>query len=255
MPQWIGNLGPVKASSLRLSRRIANGFRAGTGVAHYAALQNCELIWIFAPETTLDLVTAELAGEVQLAGKMIVLCEIVPDSLWPIHLRAAGAHVATLNCVPGSDERIFVAEGNPTVIQEVRKLLLRENRKLIELPPGSKTLYLSGVHASAHLLMPWIAGAVESFRAAGFSRREATHTVQSLGSRALRGYAKAGAKAWNRADADRLCRAIEADMETIRRTDHRLAALYTDSAERLLRSYSKSPAPMRLAKIAALRAS
>jgi hypothetical protein len=255
MPALLAHLGPIKGSSLRISRRMANGLRAGVGVGDYAALQDCGFIWIFGPETTLDRVTAELAREVRLEGKMVVLCEVMRDSLWPSPLRTAGARVATLNCIPASDEGVFVAEGCPAVISELRKLLAHEHRKLIELQPASKTLYLSGVHAGTHLLMPWIAGAVESFRAAGFTRSEATRTVQTLGSRALRAYAKAGAKAWNRTDAELLYRAIEADMEVIRRTDPRLAALYTDSVERLLRSFSKAPAAKSLAKISARRAS
>jgi hypothetical protein len=255
MPALLGRLGPVKGSSLRVSRRIANGFRAGVGVADYAALQHCDLIWMFGPESTLDHVAAELAGTVLLAGKMVVLCEVMRDSLWPSPLRTAGARVATLNCIPESDEHTFVAEGHPAVVAELRKLLALEGRKLIELRPAAKTLYLSGVHLGAHLLMPWIAGAVESFRAAGFSRSQAARTVQTLGARALRAYAKAGAKAWNRADVERLHRAIEADMETIRLTDHRLAALYTGDGERLLRSFSNTRERNRLGKFATSRAS
>jgi hypothetical protein len=255
MPTLLARLGPVKASSLRLSRRIANQLRAGEGVADYTALQDCSMIWIQGPESTLDRVTADLARHVRLDGKMLVLMEVMRDSLRPSPLRLTGARVATLSCIPDLDERVFVSEGSPTVTAELRKLLAAENRRLIVLQPASKTLYLSGVHAASHLLMPWIAGAVESLRAAGFTRREATDTVQSLGVRALRAYAKAGAKAWNRTDAEILYRAIEADMETIRLTETRLAALYTDSAERLLRSFGKKPPSKRLEKIATLRAS
>jgi hypothetical protein len=253
MPALLAHLGPIKGSSLRVSRRIANTLRAGVGVADYAALDDCSLIFIFEPEAALDRVTEELAREVRMRGKMVVLCEVMRDSLWPSPLRTAGARVATLNSVPASDEHVFVAEGCRAVTVELRRLLAREGRKLIELRPATKTLYLSGVHAGAHLLMPWIAGAVESFRAAGFTRAQAVQTVQALGSRALRAYAKAGAKAWSRADAERLYRAIEPDMETLRLTDRRLAALYTDSVEALLRSFSTSRAAKPLAKSAARR--
>jgi hypothetical protein len=255
MPTLLAHLGPIKGSSLRVSRRIANTLRAGVGVADYAALEDCSLLWIFEPEAALERVTEELARDIRLRGKMVVLCEVMRDSLWPSPLRTAGARIATLNSVPESDERVFVAEGCRAVTVEIRKLLARDGRKLIELRPASKTLYLSGVHAGAHLLMPWIAGAVESFRAAGFTRVEAAQTVQALGSRALRGYAKAGAKAWSRADADRMYRAIESDMETIRLTDRRLAALYTDSVEGLLRSFATPRAAKPMVKAAARRAS
>jgi len=254
MPALLESLGPVKGSSLRVSRRIANGFRTGVGVSDYAALQGCELIWMFGPENTLDRITAELAAKVRLEGKMVVLCEVMRDSLWPGPLRTASVRVATLNCIPESGERTFVAEGHPAVVIELRKLLALDGRKLIELRPAAKILYLSGVHLGAHLLTPWIAGAVESFRAAGFSRSQAAHTVQTLGARALGAYAKAGAKAWNQADAESLRKAIEAGMETIRLADQRLAALYADSMKRLPQAFSTTPDGKKQSKAASLRA-
>jgi len=259
MPALLGRLGPVKGSTLRVSRRIANELRAGFAVRDYGELQSCEWIWIFVPEETLPRLLADLATEVAMSGKMVVLCDVLRDSLKPSAMRIAGALVATMNCVPESEEQVFVAEGHPAVIAELRKQLAAEGRKLIELRPAAKTLYLSGVHLGAHLLMPWIAGALESFRAAGFSRKEAARVVQSLGARALRAYGKAGARAWNQPDAERLQRAIEADMGAIALSDQRLAALYTDGVERLLRLFSKPISRKnrgkQLAKVAVRRAS
>ena len=188
MPALLGRLGPVKGSTLRVSRRIANGLRAGFAVSDYAELQPCEWIWIFVPEGTLDRVVADLAAEVAMPGKMVVLCDVLRDSLGPSPMRTAGARLATINCVPESDEQVFVAEGHPAVIAELRKHLAVEGRKLIELRPAAKTLYLSGVHMGAHLLMPWIAGAVESFRAAGFpaARRRASSKPSADGAAGLR---------------------------------------------------------------------
>ena len=38
MPALLERLGPVKGTSLRVSRRIANGLKTGTGVRDYTAL-------------------------------------------------------------------------------------------------------------------------------------------------------------------------------------------------------------------------
>lgn len=238
MPALLGRLGPVKGSSLRISRRIANGFSAGDAVARYEELQSCKCIWIMAPEDALDRLTAEVAREVRLQDKMVVVCGALGDSQRFGALRSAGARVATLNCVPESDERAFVAEGHPAVLAVLRKELASDGRKLIELRPGKKAMYLSGIHLGTHLLMPWIAGAVESFRAAGFSRDEAVRLTQALGSNALRSYAMAGDRGWNHADAERLARTIDAGMETIRMADPWLTALHSVSAE-LLRSLAR----------------
>src|ERR1700676_5130026 len=90
MPALLEQLGPVKGSSLKVSRRIANGLHAGTGVADHSALEPCGLIWISAPEAILDHVSAELSSALPLAGKMVVLCDAVRDSLRPSPLRTSG---------------------------------------------------------------------------------------------------------------------------------------------------------------------
>lgn len=239
LPAVLEQLGPVKGSSLKVSRRIANGLRAGFGVNDYDALEACRLIWILAPETALDFITAELASAVPLAGKTVVLCDSLRDSLRPSPLRTAGARVATLNCLPESSERKFVGEGHAAALAELRKLLAADRRKLIELRPAAKPLYSAGAYMGSQLLMPWIAGAVECFRAAGFSRDEAVGAVEALGARALRAYAKAGDKAWNRTAAERLHRSIARDLETLRFTDTRLAALFADGSDRMLRYFAK----------------
>jgi hypothetical protein len=250
MPALLEGLGPVIGSSLRVSRRIANGLRAGFGVADNGALESCDLIWIYAPENKLDCIAGRLASAIPLAGKMVVLCDVLRDSLRPGPLRTAGARVATLNCIPESFERKFVCEGHPLVLAELRKLLARDRRKLLELRPAAKPLYLAGVHLASHLVLPWIAGAAESLRAAGLPRAEAIDAVQALGSRALRTYGKAGDKAWNRAEVERLHRAIAPELETLWLTDGRLAALFSDGNDRMLRYFAKPPQKQRLKVLA-----
>lgn len=240
MPALLGSLGPVKGFSLRVSRRIANGLKAGVGVGDYSAFRDCGSIWIAVPENMLDTVSADLAREVPVRGKMIVLCDVIRDSLCPSPLRTSGARVATLNCMPESGGKIFVAEGNRDVLAMLRRLLAQDGYKLIELQPVSKPLYWSGIFLGGHVLFPWIAGAVESLRAAGFTRGQATRSVQAMGGHALRSYARAGSKAWNRAEASRLQEQILKDFDAIRFTHPRVAALYLDNVEHRL-----PPGPVR----------
>jgi len=86
----------------------------------------------------------------------------------------------------------------------------------------------------------------DPLRAAGLPRAEAVNTVEALGIRALRAYGKAGNKAWNRADAERSDRAIAHDFETLRLTDTRLAALFSEGNERMLRYFAKPVTRARL---------
>jgi hypothetical protein len=234
MPVLLKRMGPVKGASFRVARRIANTLRAGDAVMSYAELAPCDLIWIAVPDSGLDRVSRDLAAATPLTGKIAVLCGSTRDSFWPSPLLAGGARVATLNCVEESKERLFVAEGDPAAMWELRRVMVAEKRKLIELRAASKALYLSGVHLATHLLLPWVAASVESLRDAGLSRSEATHLANALGMRALRAYAKAGPKAWSPKAADRLRLSIARDLDTIRAADPRLAALYADGVEQAL---------------------
>jgi hypothetical protein len=237
MPVLLGHVGPVKAASFRVARRIANSLRAGDAVLNYSELEPCHLIWIAVPDAGLDRVFRDLAAAGSLSGKIVVLCGSTRDSFWPSPLLGGGARLATLNCVEESNERLFVAEGDPDAMRELRRVIAAEKRRMIELRAASKALYLSGVHLAAHLLLPWIAASVESLRDAGFSRLEATQLANALGGRALRAYVKAGPKAWSPTAAENLRLSVARDIEAIRGVDARLAALYSDGVEQALRYF------------------
>ena len=54
MPVLLRNIGPVKATTFRVARRISNLLRAGRPVEDYAGLNGCDLVWIAVPEAALD---------------------------------------------------------------------------------------------------------------------------------------------------------------------------------------------------------
>ena len=87
MPIVLARMGPVKAASFRVARRIANAFRAGDAVTGYAALASCDLIWIVVPDAGLDRVSRDLAAATPLTGKLAVICGSARDSSWPAILR------------------------------------------------------------------------------------------------------------------------------------------------------------------------
>src|SRR5258708_35813715 len=83
MPVLLGGIGPVKAASFRVARRISNTLRAGKAVKSYAAMAPCHLIWIAVPDAGLDRVSRDLATAIPLAGKVVALCGSTQDSFWP----------------------------------------------------------------------------------------------------------------------------------------------------------------------------
>lgn len=233
LPLLLASLGPVVASSLRVARRIANSLRAGYAASSLAALDPCPLIWIAVRDAALDPLIRRLVSETALSGKMIVFCDSLRDSASATLLRGAGARVASLNAID-SDARTLVAEGHSTILAELRRLAAREKRKLIEIRPSSKALYLAGSQLAGDLLLPWIAAAVESLRAAGFSRADATSVVETVGTRALHSYVKAGSKAWSRAAAQDMRRVMAGDLGPLRSANPRLASLYAAGAAHAL---------------------
>jgi hypothetical protein len=226
LPTLLAQLGPVVGSSFRVSRRIANALRHGCAAPDYSAFQHCESIWLAGPESWMDRVSRELGAAVPLGGKTMVLCDTWRNSRWPSAAWPAGARVASLNCIPETDEKSFLAEGHPEALKMVRGVLSAERRKVIEIQPAMKTLYLAGTQCAAHLLLPWIASAVELLRAAGFSRLEATQLVSALGFRAVRGYCRGGPKAWNPARVRDLREAVARGRSDLRSDDARLIRLY-----------------------------
>jgi predicted short-subunit dehydrogenase-like oxidoreductase (DUF2520 family) len=237
MPVLLRRIGPVKAVSFRVASRIANALRAGKAAQSYHDLAECAQIWIAAPDAGLDTIFRDLAAALPLKGRIVILCGSTRDSFWPSPVLAGGALVASLNCVEESDEKLFVAEGDPAAMKELRRAIALEKRRLIELRAASKALYLSGTHLASQLLLPWIAASVESLREAGLSRVEATRLAHALGTRALRAYVKAGPKAWSPSQAQRLVLSITRDLDTIRGADPRLAALYADGVDQALRYF------------------
>lgn len=236
MPRLLRSVGPVKAASLRVARRIANTLRTGCAVDSYSALVGVDLIWIAVPDAALDRITREVVSEAAIGTPMIVLCATRHDSLWPGPLLNQGARVATLDAIE-PDEQTLVAEGHAGVLKELRRVAAAEGRKLIEIHPGSKARYLASVRLAANLPLPYFAAAVESLRATGFSRAEAVTVVEALGNRSLRAYGKAGRKAWSRATASDLRQSLHRDLDFIRPVDPPLAELYRDGIEQALRYF------------------
>jgi hypothetical protein len=246
MPALLGRVGPIKASSYRVARQIANTLRTGNAASHYSMLEACPAIWTFVPERDLDRILRDLLAQtpVRETGRrktMVVLCDCVRDSLAAGALRAAGARVASLNPIPGSREQIFVAEGHRDTLRMVRRLLEEDKRKLIELKPGGKPLFFAGVYSAAPLLLPWIAAGMECLRAAGFTRAEAATVGEFLGVHTLRSYVRAGDKAWNRQTEAALRQALENDIPSIRSDNPRLADLYEQGIRVALAAFKVYP--------------
>ena len=190
-------------------RRIANGLRAGTGVADYAPLEKCEPIWMAVPEHRWITSAWSWRARFRCKGKPWSCATSCETAFGPARYEPRGRAWWRLIASRNRNERFFVAEGFPESVAELRRLLTLERRKLIELRPAAKPLYLSGTHLSAHLLLPWIAGAVESCARRDSRGRKPRASSKYSARRPCGRTRKRGPKAWKRASAERLHRAID----------------------------------------------
>jgi hypothetical protein len=233
MPSVLASVGPVLSVSLRVARRMTNSLRVGRAVDDPDELRSCSLIWIVLPESSIERMLQQL-GSVARNLAIVVCGSYRESSSIRLNGNLDGARIATLNALdPG--ERVFAAEGHPDAIRSLRRATAEERRKIIELKPASKSLMIAGVHLAGDLVIAPFATAVESFRAAGFPRSEATRVAEILGLRALRSYSKAGRKAWSPGTAPALRRAIEEDLDAMRAADPAIAERFASAVDQALR--------------------
>jgi len=228
-PSVLAAIGPVKSVSLRVARRLANSLHAGYAVEHTSAFDNCELVGVAVPDALLD----RRLGDAASHCRAVVVCDSTRGSE---SLARGECAVATLNAAdPG--ERVFVAEGHVNALALLRRAASRENRKLIELRPCSKAMFVAAGYLAGHLMLPAFAAAVESLRAAGFPRSEATRVAEMISARAVRTYTKAGRKAWRPGAAPELRRSMEQDGDAIRGLDREIADMYESAIEQAVRYF------------------
>jgi hypothetical protein len=232
LPSLLGRVALVKGSNERTSSRLRNSLRAGRWVNEYREFAPCRVLWIAVSEDSLPQVLEELAGAVNLSHRLIILGDTLRDARSFKVLSRCGAYAATVMMMPQSAERIFIAEGHKSAMKELAEILEADNRKVIELKPGAKPLFVSGVHLSAHLVLPFAGAAVESFRAAGLTRGQATLAMQAITGNALRSYARGGDKALPRPHAEEMRKVLAEEREAMRAISVRLAELYDAQPEK-----------------------
>jgi len=223
LPRLAEHLGPVKASSYRVSRRIVNAIRAGEAVHELRAFADCRVILVCVEDHTLDGVLQQLAESgLALAGRTIVICDSSREASSFISMSRLGARVASIISVPGT----LVSEGDVRAVREFRRSMLAANTRLVTLEPGGKPWLLAALTV-AGLNSHFAAAADACLREAGLTPSQSRTMVARLMTDALRAWTKAGHQSLDRRWDDERWSAIgrqEALMRT-RRPD--LAACFS----------------------------
>ncbi len=240
LPRLIQKLGPVKAPTVGVARRIVNILRQGWPVEQIEEFQNASWIFVAVPDEVLPSTLEELAGaNLSWKGKTLVILDTEMDSqdLSVFILRQAA--VATVNLLDIYSDLRLVIQSDPRTAKAIRKFA--EGSRLLELPPGAKGAFLAGLTLASSIAMPILAACVESLTNAGFTSSQAASIAEHSLSRTRRAFHKAGRKGWQGPLARGDMRAVRRQWESLRRKDSHLADYFLESATQSLEYFRQDP--------------
>jgi len=238
LPALPERLGPVLAPSYRLASRLVNGLRAGHPVEAHEELQEAHLVLIAVPDSVLaQVVEALAAGVPDWRGKFVLLCESREDCTALAPLVARGAVAASLDPIPGLNQR-FVVEGDRKAVREARHLLGRSVTQLFEIPCGKKAVFWAALTLSG-LMLPVAEAASRCLRAAGMAPAAANSLLEQLLERATRSYMHGGRKAWSGVLAEADEPETVRELEALRQQDPALARAYEQLARFALERFER----------------
>lgn len=196
LPNLIRHVAWVKASSYRVASRAVNALGGGTPVGEIDDMKRAGIWLVSVPVEDLPAALDELrAAGIDWKRRILILLSAEAESEACGWFREEGAAVATFAPI-GEDGVRFVAEGDSDAVRVIRYLLEDSHgRRVVEIRKGAKPAYLAGALTATRDVMPLIAGAVESFHAAGISNPEAKAITEALLTGAMRSYFRAGRRA------------------------------------------------------------
>ncbi len=184
------DLGPVKAGSLRVARRLSNYLRAGYAVGTYEELQSARLVFLRIPDAATPRIVGELcASELVLKDISFVLCETCSSKNVLAPLQTRGASTATLLPVQTHRRSWFVLEGQVTAVRQVKRLLEHYNARVFELRQGTRALYFAAQLLATALPVPLFIAAQQALRAAGISGNHLHDLLEEMSLEMFRSFA------------------------------------------------------------------
>jgi uncharacterized protein DUF2520 len=180
-PGLADGIGPIKALSPAVARRVSNFFRSGESVDSYEGLRECESVLIRVPDSSIPRIISEICGSrLDLTGMSFVLCEswLSSDSL--ADLKSRGATVATVVPVLGDNGKWFALEGQFVAVKRARRLLNGLNARTVELKPGTKHLYFAASAFAETLPRALFTAAQKALRMSGVTGKHLYELVEEM---------------------------------------------------------------------------
>lgn len=228
-PGLAENIGPIKALSPAVARRVSNFLRAGSSVDSYEALDECESVLIRVPDASIPRIQDELcASGLDMNGISFILCEswLSSDSLGG--LKARGATVATVVPVLGDTGSWFAVEGQFVAAKRVRRLLNSVNARTVELKPGTKHLYFAASAFAETFPRALFAAAQKALRLSGITGNHLYELVEEMAQSMFREMDRGSRGGWSGALLDCPEPIASGYLSELRRSSPELAVLFSE---------------------------
>jgi predicted short-subunit dehydrogenase-like oxidoreductase (DUF2520 family) len=229
LPGIAEEIGPIKAVTTRVARRVSNFFRAGNVVENYEDLENCDLVLMRVPDESIPRIVHEIAAsQLETSRISFVLCEswLSSDVLKPLSDR--GAAVATVVSVPASARNWFAIEGDFAAAKRVKRLLVEAGARAIELRAGSKYLYFAATAFAQTLPRALFVAAQRSLRIAGVSGRPLQTVIEEMAQGMFRDMSQGSRAGWSGPLLDCPEALAEGYVRHLRKTEPNLAGFLSE---------------------------
>lgn len=188
-----GQLGPVKACSLRVASRITNNLRAGHPVEDYAEFDRCRLVLIAVPDAQARHAIAHLAASpIVWSGKTVVICSDALGCGELLPISKLGADVASVASVPGFGGSWLIIEVRKSIGPLLRSIFGHRGTRVTVIEPDQKSRYLGALAYAGAEFAPFVRAAAVSLKSAGISSRDAAVLIERQVVRTVRSFYRSG---------------------------------------------------------------
>jgi hypothetical protein len=196
-PGLAESLGPIKASVLSVAHRVSNFIQAGNAIDSYEELENCDLVLIRVPDSSVPRIVEELgASGLKMSGMSFLLCESWLPSEVLAPLKGRGATVATLLAVPAQSRNWFALEGQYAAVKRSKRLLNSVDASTVELKIGTKHLYFAASAFAETLPRALFAAAQRSLRRAGVAGNHLYLVLEEMAQNMFRDISRGSRAGW-----------------------------------------------------------
>ncbi len=197
LPNLAEELGPIKATPLRVARRLANFLRAGYGVSTYEELAQCRLILIRAPDNMVRRIVDELCrADLDFSDAAVVLCETWQSGRFSNRFTRSAPRselCSPFRAIAGAGS---FSKRSLGPLGLAKQFIDGNEGKVFELKPGSKQLYFAAELLATAFPIPLLMAAQQALRDAGIGGNILHSLLEELAQKMFKDFLNASRTTW-----------------------------------------------------------